>query len=203
MAFTNFKSIADVQSAYDIRHIWANFVLDIPIEPPTSLIEDLKFKYETIDIFGSETARKENIIYPILLALYRNHHERLAIWSEYYIHADDTLCGHPDYLLSARSALGTSIMSRPILTIIEAKENNFKRGWGQCLAAMVGAYMLNQAAGNKEPIIYGLVTDGEFWQFGKLEGKLFTQSQTSYTLSNLADLYQAIAWLYAEAERQI
>lgn len=203
MAFTNFKSIAEVQSAYDIRHTWANFILDTPIEPSAALIDDLNFKYEKIDIFGSETARKENIIYPILLALYRNHHERLAIWSEYYIYADDTLCGHPDYLLSARSVLGTSIMSMPILTVIEAKENNFKRGWGQCLAAMLGAQKLNEAEGKKELTIYGLVTDGEFWQFGKLEGKLFTQSQASYTLSNLADVYKAVEWLYIEVEGQI
>ena len=203
MAFTNFKSIADVQSAYDIRHIWGNFVHDAPIEPSTALVEDFKFKYENIDIFSSETARKENIIYPILFALYRNHHERLAIWSEHYIHADDTLCGHPDYLLSARSALSTSIMSMPILTIMEAKENNFKKGWGQCLAAMVAAQLINQAGDKTVETIYGLVTDGELWQIGKLEGKLFTQSQTSYTLSSLTAMYKAVGWVYTEAERQV
>ncbi|MEM7127783.1 MAG: hypothetical protein AAF702_15735 [Chloroflexota bacterium] len=203
MAFTNFKSIADVQSTYDIRHLWADFIRKVPIEPSASLIEDIQFKYDNIDIFASETARKENIIYPILLSIYRNYHNKLSIWSEYYIYADDALCGHPDYLLSARSALGTTIMSTPILTVMEAKENNFKSGWGQCLAAMVAAQRLNAATIDKETIIYGLVTDGELWQFGKLERQIFTQSQPSYTLSDLADMYKAVGWLYAEAERQI
>jgi len=31
-----------------------------------------------------------------------------------------------------------------------------------------------------------MVTDEELWQLGKLEGKLFTQSQVSYTISDLA-----------------
>jgi len=155
MAFNKFKSIADVQSAYDIRHVWANFITDVPSEPSETFINDLNFKYENIDIFGSETSRKENIIYPLLLDLYREHYKNLALWSEYYIHADEVLYGHPDYMLSARSELGNAILSLPILTIVEAKEYNFKQGWGQCLAAMVAAQKLNAAEEKQELTIYG------------------------------------------------
>jgi len=200
MAFNRFKSIANVQSAYDIRHVWGNFITDVPSEPSTSLVNDLNFKFENIDVFGSETSRKENIIYPMLLDLYREYYQHLALWSEYYIHADEVLCGHPDYMLAARSELGNTILSLPILTIIEAKENNFKRGWGQCLAAMVAAQKLNEAEEKQELVVYGMVTDGELWQFGKLEGKLFTQSQVSYTISDLAKVYKAVGWLYEQAE---
>jgi len=51
--------------------------------------------------------------------------------------------------------------------------------------------------------IYGLVTDGELWQFGKLEGMQFTQNLASYTLANLAQIYDSVNWLYENASHQI
>ena len=200
MAFTNFTTTAQVQSAYEIHQVSQDFILDPRQEPPPSLVDELAFKRQTLDVFSSESSRKENIIYPILFASYRNHYEKLVIWNEPYLYADDKLSGHPDYLVAARSPLGPQILDKPILMIIEAKQNDFTKGWAQCLAAMVGAQKLNE---QPTMTIYGLVTDGELWQFGKLDGTQFTQNLASYTLANLAQIYGSVNWLYVKASHQI
>ena len=43
---------------------------------------------------------------------------------------------------------------------MEAKQNNFTEGWGQCLAELVAAQKLNK---NNQIPIHGIVTDGELW----------------------------------------
>ncbi len=49
--------------------------------------------------------------------------------------------------------------------LVEAKQDNFEAGWAQCLAEMIAAQRLNETA---QIIIYGIVSNGNLWQFGKL-----------------------------------
>ena len=60
MAFDNFKNIAGVQLAYEIRHVRANFIADVPSEPSTTLISDLKFKLASWK--GSSSPRAKRLI---------------------------------------------------------------------------------------------------------------------------------------------
>ena len=40
--------------------------------------------------------------------------------------------------------------------------------------------------------VYGIVTDGTLWQFGRLIGNTFTQNKTDFTLANLPTLFGAV-----------
>ena len=40
--------------------------------------------------------------------------------------------------------------------------------------------------------VYGIVSDGERWQFGKLVGDAFIQNRTSFNVDNLPMLFGAI-----------
>jgi len=40
--------------------------------------------------------------------------------------------------------------------------------------------------------VYGIVTDGTLWQFGRLIGDTFTQNRTDFTLANLPTLFGAV-----------
>jgi hypothetical protein len=116
------------------------------------------------------------------------------LWSHKFIAADSILSGTPDYIIAKRSELGKNVLGRPLVLVAEAKQNDFTKGWGQCLAELVAAQKLNN---NAQQTVYGIVTDAEVWHFGKLEGKVFTRNQTRMKIDELENVFGA---LYAMME---
>lgn len=189
MSFSQFKSIAEVQQAYQIRYEEACFVSALDVAVPQPLLEDLRFNQEYIDIFSSEAARSELIISPLLREVYKQHSSHYSFWIQKSIVFDEVLCGTPDYMFSKRSPLGKTVLEAPILIAVEAKKNDFQQGWGQCLAELVAAQKINHQ--DSQPV-YGIVTDGNLWQFGRLQQQLFTKHPINYTLDHLQDLFGAL-----------
>jgi hypothetical protein len=192
MAFSEYKSIEQVQKEYNIKYQEENFIDFIDLTPSESFIKEIEFNQENIDIFSSEASRCENIIYPILREVYKHFTERYTLWSHKGISYDSKLNGIPDYLFSTKSELGKTVLGLPILLVVEAKQNNFIEGWGQCLAELVAVQKLNQ---NEINPVFGIVTDGELWQFGKLENNIFTKHKFSLTIDNLTQVVQAMGFL--------
>lgn len=191
MAFSDFKSIAEVQETYHILYQEANFLEFRDYNPSPTFINELAFNRQYIDVLTSEAARCENIIYPILREIYKGMVGRYALWSHKGLVYDHTLNGTPDYLITTKSVLGKTVMGMPIVIVVEAKQNNFTEGWGQCLAELVAAQKLNQ---NEQQPVYGLVTDAEVWQFGKLQEAIFTKHRTYFTLDDLPQLCGALLY---------
>jgi len=54
--------------------------------------------------------------------------------------------------------IGKTVLGLPVLVVVEAKQNNFMEGWGQCLVELLAARKINQ---NDENFVYGIVTDYE------------------------------------------
>jgi hypothetical protein len=186
MAFQEFKSIADVQQRYKIVYQEDEFVTPLALSPSPSFVQEYEFSLEHLDVLVSEASRCENIIFPILRDVYRHYTHALSLWSHKGIYFDAALSGTPDHLISLKSALGKTVMDKPLLVVVEAKKSDFEQGWGQCLAAMVAAQKLN---GNPELPIYGIVTDGLLWQFGRLLQADFTLNRSSVTTSDLDRLF--------------
>jgi len=153
-----------------------------------------EFNREHIDIFISEASRCENIIYPILREVYKNFVEKYSLWSHKSISYNEELTGTPDYIISTRSDLGKTVIGLPLVLITEAKQNNFIEGWGQCLAEMTAAQKINK---NDAFPVYGIVTDGELWQFGRLVSNIFTKHKTGLTIDNIDKIFGAINYLLA------
>ena len=186
MAFTDFQSIDEVQKAYQIKFVEAAFLKTESMPPPECFVQDYQFNNTHFDIFTSEASRCENVIYPILREVCKDFVHQYSLWSHKSISADSTLSGTPDYIFARRSALGKTVLEYPLILIVEAKQNDFTKGWGQCLAELVAAQKLN---GDDKQTVYGIVTDAELWQFGKLEGRLFTKNTTRVTIDNLAEVF--------------
>jgi hypothetical protein len=89
-------------------------------------------------------------------------------------------------MISTKSELGKTVLEKPIIIIIEAKKNDFDQGWGQCLAELVAVQKINE---NETKPVYGIVTDANLWQFGKLEKNIFTKNKENFTIDKLALLY--------------
>ncbi len=147
---------------------------------------------------GSEKARSEFIVAPVLLALRQISHERITIYSGATLNADPSrgLNGECDFIVAEGIAL-PALLSPPILTLVEAippegaswnqeaKKQDIELGLGQCIAQMLGAMQFNQTANKAKPCIYGCVTSAEVWQFLKLEGTQLTIDSNRYVLTPL------------------
>ncbi len=144
MAFSDFKSIAEVQEEYQIKYTEADFIEYLDLTPSAQFIKEFEFNEQNIDIFTSEASRCENVIYPILREVYKSFANRYALWSHKSITYDSKLTGTPDYLFSTKSELGKTVLGFPLVVVVEAKQNNFTEGWGQCLAELVASQKLNQ-----------------------------------------------------------
>jgi hypothetical protein len=199
MAFTDFKTISEVQERFLIRYEAASFIHVNPLEPNPTLVEELAFVEAYIDTRVSEFSIREGLIFPVLKEAYRPYAEKFSLWSHRFIKYDDVLIGTPDYFVSKRSELGKTVLGKPLLLMTEAKKNDFDEGWAQCLAEMVAAQKLN----GSDLTIYGIVTDGQVWQFGKLEQNLYTYNEKLFTLDALAELLGALDFVYARLVEQI
>jgi hypothetical protein len=198
MAFTDFKSAEEVQAAYQIKLVENNFLTLSSLKPPEPFISEYQFANDNFDIFSSEASRCENVIYPVLREVCKQYVTQYSLWSHKFISVDEVLTGTPDYMIAKRSELGKNVLGLPLVLVIEAKQNDFKTGWGQCLAELVAAQKLNK---NSQEAVYGIVTDAEVWQFGKLESTTFTKNYARATIDNLDEVFGAVCAIMALASK--
>jgi len=65
------------------------------------------------------------------------------------------------------------MLNAPVVTIVEAKNENIIGGLGQCIAEMVAANIFNVKEHNDEILkVYGVVTTGTTWKFLRLESDI-------------------------------
>ena len=62
------------------------------------------------------------------------------------------------------------------------------------MAELIAAQKINAGKVNDGAAlpVYGIVTDGALWQFGRLLGGTFTQNRTDFALANLSTLFGAV-----------
>ena len=85
-------------------------------------------------------------------------------------------------------AIGSSEIyeiSCPVITLVEAKNENIKGGLGQCIAEMIAAQRFNARSENSLPI-YGVVTTGKIWKFLRLEERTLWIDQEDYFIPRSA-----------------
>ena len=190
MAFSDFKTISEVLERFRIVYTENDFFeVGAPQSPSEHFLQDFAFCREHIDVFASEAARCEAIIFPILKEIYKGYADTYALWIQKPIVHDEMLSGTPDYLISTKSELGRPVVGTPLIILVEAKKNDFEQGWGQCLAELVAAQKIND---DPEFPVYGIVSDGTWWQFGRLVADAFTQNRTSFGVDNLPLLFGAV-----------
>jgi hypothetical protein len=185
MAFSDYKSLAQVQEEFQVKYQEADFVKSLWAELPVLFLNEFDFNLTSMDAFSSEAARCELVIFPMLREIYKRYADKAALWVQKSFSVDARLNGTPDYMLSRKSELGKTILGSPLLLLVEAKRNDFEQGWGQCLAELIAADRLNQ---HSRPV-YGVVTDGKLWEFGRLEQQVFTKHLVSYTIADLEELF--------------
>ena len=123
---------------------------------------------------SNEAARREALVFPVLLEVARFCHGQIRI--EYPLTVNPWLKGNLDYLLRGENTL----------LVVEAKNDDLSRGFTQLAAELIAL-----AQAEEQETLYGAVTIGDAWRFGRLEAsqKAIAQDITLYRVpDDLEDL---------------
>ena len=200
MAFSTYKSARSVVQDFQITYTEADFITETAIAINDYFRQDLEEFVRDGVADNSESAICENMIAPILKAVWRSYKDQLLLWSHETFKYNDQLSGVPDYILARRSPLGKIVLDQPYLLVVEAKQDNFDEGWGQCLAAMVAAQKLNQ---DPTQTIFGIVSNGEVWELGRLCVDQFTKNRSVYLFQDLDRLLAAVNDIFRQCALQL
>jgi hypothetical protein len=197
MAYSDF-SLRKVKEQFELTLVeGVCFLPDItPLMPSTPYLQDVLQESLPLAIsMGSEKARSELLISPVLFELRRLLDRKISFFSgeEFTVDQAAGLNGTCDFLLSRSPE--QLLMEAPIVVIVEAKKDSIKGGWGQCIAEMVAAQRFNEGGSQEINTIYGTVTTGNIWTFLKLEGKQVTIDLNDYFLLPVERLLGILAWM--------
>lgn len=153
----------------DVDDLFSN-VIETSISQ--SLIDILNYNVPLAMAIGTEKAKSELIVTNILLEVRKKLDNKISFFSGINLDVDKEkgLVGFCDFVISKSQE--QFCLSAPIITLVEAKNDNIGSGLGQCIAEMLAAALFNEK--EKKPLltIYGVVTTGNIWKFLKLENNI-------------------------------
>lgn len=202
MPYSSF-TLAKVKSDFSITTIETEtlFPQTMPVQPSELLTLSLKENLSLATAINTEKARSELIIMPVLVEVRRLLKGQVSLFSgvEFNVDLERGLNGTCDFIL-ARSP-EQFFITKPVVTIVEAKRENIPSGLGQCIASMIAAQQFNEQEGEAIDTIYGAVTTGTEWKFLKLIGQTAYIDSSSYFISEVEKIIGIlIATLQYESE---
>lgn len=200
MAFSEYKDIGQVQVEFNIKLKDEGFIFADAVNPPEIFLREFEFTRENLPVFTSEGARTEAVIFPVLREVYKDYSDKFILWIQKSLTYNAKLNGTPDYLIATKSPLGKTVLAKPLLGVVEAKKNDFEVGWAQCLAELIAIQKLNA---DEENPVFGIVTDGERWQFGKFQGDLLTRQSSGFSIDALPELFGALHFIFQSISANI
>jgi hypothetical protein len=153
--------------------------------PSDYLVLTLKQNVNLAVAINTEKARSEMIIAPVLLEVKQRFADRVSLFSgvDFTVDSIQGLSGVCDFLVSCSPE--QLFVRAPVLTLVEAKNENLKSGFAQCIAEMLAAQLFNQRENNVIEVIYGVVTIGTLWRFLKLSGSTIELDLTEYFIKDI------------------
>jgi hypothetical protein len=171
------------------------------ITPSNTLISFLEESLPLAIATGSEKARSELIISPVLLEVRKILNRQISLFSgvEFTVDSACGLNGVCDFLLS--NSPEQLEIEAPAVIIIEAKKADLNPGIPQCIAEMVAAQRFNEA--NNQPLsaIYGCVTNGTVWRFLQLIDQVVTIDMTDYPLPPVEYILGVLVWMMSSTQQ--
>ena len=201
MAFPKtYKTLGDVLLAYQIYHQRSDYSLTHKCIAPRQWVKEFRFNLREIPYKESKTFIREVIIFPVLRLAWKPFSPYLTLWGHKAISADETLSGIPDYIIAKRSNLGSIVFDSPYVAVVEAKMDDFTGGWAQCALEMLAIQKINNIP---DLPVFGIVTNGETWQFAKLDKDMFTEYRQVFSLENVSNLLSALTTMFEFYKSQL
>jgi hypothetical protein len=194
MPYSSF-TLEEVRDKFSLQISSEPFFFDLQPITPSDYLKQALIRSKPFQTTGSEKARSEFIIAPILLELRELRNNSVSIFSgeEFTVDRESGLSGICDFLVSQTG--NELIIDAPVITLVEAKKGVLKGGWGQCIAEMVAARKFNENRGKSIKHIYGVVTSGSLWHFFQMQGDIVFLDPNEYPLSPVDQLLAILNWM--------
>ncbi|MFK0733148.1 MAG: hypothetical protein ACFKPT_23645 [Gloeotrichia echinulata GP01] len=183
MSYSDF-TLRKVKQTFGINTVEGKrFLPEIePIAASATLTDFLEESLPLAIATGSEKARSELIISPVLVEVRKILQRKISLFSgaDFTVDTALGLNGVCDFVLS-RSPEQLEVEA-PAVMIVEAKKSDLNPGIGQCIAEMIAAQKFNEINNQAISPIYGSVTNGTAWRFLQLTGQTVTIDFTDYPL---------------------
>ncbi len=199
MAYNKFKTETLTEKLGIELELKAIIPQTLPDFKPTDLVLTI-LQEATNEALGTEKAKSEFIINPVLKELHRQNPNTFSYFSGYKFDVDSKLqlTGYCDFILSAFP--NSPIIKTPVFCLVEAKKADIEEGFGQCGAEMYAAQLFNTRHNNPQKVIYGCVTNAFSWVFLKLENNtLFIDpNYIPLTFAEPHKVLAALQWILAQ-----
>jgi hypothetical protein len=187
MSYSEFTNLNKVQTEFDLTlEETQNLFLETPaIQPSEYLQKTLEEYLPLATAINTEKARSEFLIAPILAEIRRQLNYQVSLFSgtEFDVDQGRGLSGYCDYIISCSTE--QYFIHVPVITVVEAKNENIKGGLGQCIAEMVAAQIFNEREGHPLAMIYGAVSTGTTWKFLTLENQTVSIDKMEYYINQI------------------
>ncbi len=147
----------------------------------------------------NEKVNSERIVSPILIEIANAYKDKVTLFSgeELEVSPKDNLSGECDFFFTLIPR--SPYLESPIISLVEAKDEDMEWGIAQCAAQLYGAKLFNEAEGKNIPLMYGCATDGVEWRFMRFENNIFYIDNKVYTdLQEILGVWHYIIQLYVE-----
>ncbi len=194
MPYSTF-TVEEVRDKFFLKIRYSSFFPSLEPITPSDYLHSALSKSILYQTNGSEKARSEFIIAPILLELRDLAKNSISVFSgeEFTVDRELGLSGICDFLISRTT--DELVIDAPIIALVEAKKGILKDGWGQCIAEMVAAKKLNEIKGRQIEHIYGIVTSGSLWHFFQMQGESVLLDPVEYSLLPIEKLLAILNWM--------
>lgn len=186
MAYSDFK-LQEVVRKFGLSiNEKVDLFADTPERESSTILDAiLKTNIALALAINTEKARSEMIIAPVLIEIKNLFSEEISLFSgvDFNVEPEQGLNGVCDFIISKSPE--QLFITSPIVTIVEAKNENIKVGLGQCVAEMIAAQLFNQKEGNDIDVIYGIVTTGNMWKFLKLQNQIVYIDFSEYYIKDI------------------
>lgn len=196
MGYSKFKKIETVAKNFGLsvkrKNLFENIV---SLELSSWLIETLKIAKNFP--LRNEKVKSERIVSPILVEVANSYQEYVTLFSgeDLEINADENLSGACDFFFTL--VPDSAYLETPIISLVEAKDEDMDYGIAQCAAQLYGAKLFNEMDGKNIPVLYGCATDGVEWIFMRFENNTFYIDKQIYTdIKEIIGVWHHIIDLY-------
>lgn len=197
MPYSNF-TLEEVRDKFSLQISSEPFFSDLEPIAPSEYLKQALIRSKPFQTTGSEKARSEFIIAPILLELRYLKNNSVSVFSgeEFTVDRDLGLSGICDFLISRNG--NELIIEAPVIALVEAEKGVLKDGWGQCIAEMIAAKKFNENRGKSIKNIYGVVTSGSLWHFFQMKQDIVLLDPNEYSLSPVDNLLAILNWMVSD-----
>ncbi len=202
MAYRDF-AVEDLKQRFGLRiDETGDYFATAPVVAVSPLLQEtLRDNLRLGLAIGTEKARSELIIAPVLLEVWRQLGRNVGLFSgaDFTVDPAQGLNGVCDFLFSLSPE--QLAIEAPVAVVVEAKNEDMRKGITQCIAEMVAALLYNRQHQNGIETVYGAVTTGTNWKFLRLTGTVAFVDATEYYIKDVDRIVGILVSMLREAQQ--